>query len=70
MDVIKTRMTISKDYKTALDCAYRIYTEEGFSTFFSGAIPRLMHKIPANGLFFFSYEFLKTFFGVKSIDPK
>jgi len=64
MDVIKTRMMTTSDYSSIINAFIRISKEEGPSTFFAGATPRLMHKIPANGLFFLSYEFFKTLLGV------
>lgn len=67
MDVVKTRMMTSTEYKSVLDAILRISREEGLLAFFSGTTPRLMHKIPANGLFFLSYEVLKTALGVKTL---
>lgn len=64
MDVIKTRMMTASDYSSISDAFFRITREEGLHTFFAGATPRLMHKIPANGLFFLCYEFFKTILGV------
>lgn len=57
MDVVKTRvMTQGHLYKGVWDVVGRTYAEEGASAFFKGAAPRLMHKIPANGIFFAAYE--------------
>eukprot|EP01038_Epipyxis_sp_PR26KG_P006979 gene6979-9540_t len=68
MDLIKTRLmtTKNKDSTTVgiLVTIVKIFQEEGLSTFFVGMTPRLVHKIPANGLFFLFYEALKAFFGV------
>lgn len=57
MDVIKTRLQTNMDYLGVCDCAMRIWKEEGYVGFLKGSKPRLMHKIPANGLFFVGYEF-------------
>ncbi len=64
MDVVKTRMMTGKEYKTIFDAIYRIGKEEGLMTFFVGTLPRLLHKIPANGLFFLFYEMFRGILGV------
>lgn len=59
LDVVKTRlMTGNQQYKytSVADAISRIAREEGLLTFFVGSAPRLMHKMPANGLFFLCYE--------------
>lgn len=66
MDVVKTRMMTSTQSATVLEVVSQIAREEGLLTFFVGVGPRLMHKIPANGLFFLSYEAIRTFLGVPS----
>lgn len=62
-DVIKTRLqttTTTTVYGGSIvKCAMAIYNEGGSSAFLRGSIPRLMHKIPANGFFFVFYEFFK-----------
>ena len=57
MDVVKTRLQTDVDYLGVSDCFRRIWNEEGAFAFLKGSKPRLMHKIPANGLFFVGYEF-------------
>jgi len=66
MDVIKTRMQTNNrnGYKNVGEAFYRIYRDEGMMTFLSGVAPRLMHKVPANGLFFLCYEFFRSILGV------
>ncbi len=64
MDVVKTRMMTSTQSATVGEVVARIAREEGLLTFFVGVGPRLMHKIPANGLFFLTYEAIRTFLGV------
>jgi hypothetical protein len=59
MDVVKTRLMSGGDqygYTSVGDAARRMLSEEGGSSFFRGASSRLMHKIPANGLFYLCYE--------------
>lgn len=64
MDVIKTRMMTTKTYSGVIDASKRILKEEGAATFLVGVYPRLMHKIPANGLFFLCYEKFRVILGV------
>ena len=66
MDVVKTRMMTGVEYNSIVDATIRIFKEEGFMTFFVGTTPRLMHKIPANGLFFLCYEMFRQMLGVKT----
>jgi len=65
MDVIKTRAMTTKQYKSVTEAAVRILKEEGIKTFFVGTYPRLLHKIPANGLFFLCYEAFKKLLGTE-----
>lgn len=68
MDVVKTRlMTAAKggsDAQSVVSCVRAILRDEGVSAFFIGTPARLMHKVPANGLFFLCYELFRTMFGV------
>jgi len=43
-----------------LVCARETYIEGGSAAFLRGSVPRLMHKVPANSLFFCFYEAFKT----------
>lgn len=72
MDVVKTRMMTDMkgggnviQYASVSDCIQRIFKEEGFKSFFIGTGPRLMHKVPANGLFFLCYEWFRQMLDVK-----
>lgn len=71
MDVVKTRlMTTAAAPEGAVagsvvGTVTSIIRDEGLPTFFIGSIPRLMHKIPANGLFFLCYEAFKAMLGVE-----
>ncbi|KAL3763372.1 hypothetical protein ACHAWU_001945 [Discostella pseudostelligera] len=64
-DVIKTRLqTTSSDATSAYGgsitaCALAVMKEGGPMAFLRGSVPRLIHKIPANGFFFVFYEFFK-----------
>jgi len=64
MDVVKTRMMTGTRYSSIFDATMKIASEEGFTTFFIGTVPRLLHKIPANGLFFLCYETFRSLLGV------
>ena len=55
MDVVKTRLMSGGDdfrYASVGNAVARIVKEDGVSVFFSGTSSRLLHKIPANGLFY------------------
>ena len=65
MDVVKTRLMTSQDGGGGVwSCVARILREEGPGAFLIGTPARLMHKIPANGLFFLFYELFRTMLGV------
>jgi solute carrier family 25 S-adenosylmethionine transporter 26 len=66
MDLMKTRVMTSKAYDSVTAAAFSILKNEGILTFFVGVGPRLLHKIPANGLFFLCYESFRSILGVKS----
>jgi len=72
MDVIKTRMMTgaSGRYKSVLDAVRVMYREEGLGCFVIGTLPRLAHKVPANGLFFLCYEAFRSFLGVHEKETK
>lgn len=61
MDVIKTRLQVDSNLYSGsiLDCTRATYNEGGLAAFLRGSVPRLMHKIPANGAFFVFYELFR-----------
>jgi len=65
LDVIKTRLqTVGSGgvapYGGSISaCAVAVLEEGGLMAFLRGSVPRLMHKIPANGCFFVFYEFFR-----------
>ena len=63
-DLLKTRMMVGGEYSTIFGAIQRIYKEEGAKAFLIGMGPRLMQKIPANGIFFLFYEVFKSALGV------
>lgn len=65
MDVIKTRMMTSKRYADVPTAAYRILHEEGPGAFMIGVSSRLLHKVPANGLFFLCYEWFRVILDIQ-----
>ncbi|GKZ27507.1 hypothetical protein AbraCBS73388_004822 [Aspergillus brasiliensis] len=71
LDTVKTRMQsleASKNYKNSFVCAARIFKDEGFFTFWSGAVPRLARLIMSGGIVFTMYE--KTMDALDGLDPE
>ena len=68
MDVVKTRLMGGDhgeyDYTSVGNAVQRMLVEEGPKSFFIGTTGRLMHKIPANGLFYIFYESFRALLGV------
>ncbi|KAL8711077.1 MAG: hypothetical protein Q9220_004458 [cf. Caloplaca sp. 1 TL-2023] len=59
LDTIKTRMQSIEaraEYKNSFACAARIFRKEGISTFWSGAVPRLVRLTLSGGIVFTIYE--------------
>lgn len=69
LDVIKTRLQTGNalKYSGVWDCGYTILKEEGPKAFMKGSVPRLIHKIPANAVFFLSYEFFRRLLKVEQV---
>jgi len=67
MDVVKTRVMLlpSEQYKGLSFIVSDIWVNEGACTFFKGAVPRLLHRVPANAVFFVVYEFFRTLFKIQ-----
>eukprot|EP00546_Thalassionema_frauenfeldii_P009579 CAMPEP_0178909852 /NCGR_PEP_ID=MMETSP0786-20121207/8769_1 /TAXON_ID=186022 /ORGANISM="Thalassionema frauenfeldii, Strain CCMP 1798" /LENGTH=385 /DNA_ID=CAMNT_0020582033 /DNA_START=418 /DNA_END=1575 /DNA_ORIENTATION=- len=66
LDTIKTRLVTqitapsnADAYKGILDCAFRVYREEGMGAFYRGLSPRLLSVVPMIGIQFGVYEFTK-----------
>ena len=63
LDVIKTRLQttdVTGEYGGSISkCALSVWNEGGAAAFLRGSVPRLMHKVPANGAFFVFYEFFR-----------
>lgn len=58
IDTVKTRMQSIEAraaYKNSLDCAVKIFKNEGVLTFWSGALPRLGRLIMSGGIVFTMY---------------
>ena len=49
---------------TVSGVASSILQDEGISAFMKGCVPRLLHKMPANMIFFVTYEMFRNFLGV------
>jgi solute carrier family 25 S-adenosylmethionine transporter 26 len=74
MDVVKTRMMVGKRPATALAAGSEgwwatvvsiAHEEEGAMAFWKGCAPRLLQKMPANAVFFLSYEFFRALLRVE-----
>ena len=68
MDVLKTRLQTSgpSSYGGSIAaCAAAVLEEGGPAAFLRGSVPRLIHKIPANGCFFAFYELFRRALGAK-----
>ena len=68
MDVVKTRLMGGDKgiymYTSVSNAVRRMWHEEGAKAFFIGTSGRLLHKIPANGLFYIFYEGFRSLLGV------
>ncbi|SCU86425.1 LAMI_0D02014g1_1 [Lachancea mirantina] len=63
IDVIKTRMQSKyawSTYKSSVNCAYRIFVEEGISQFWRGWAPRLMKVSLAGSVSFGVYQYTEN----------
>ena len=58
-DVIKTRYQTDKSYKNIIDCAQKIYKQNGFTGFYRGGLWRVLKSSPQFGITFFVFEKLK-----------
>lgn len=65
MDVVKTRLMVSPHlYKGYWSVVASTWEREGAGAFMKGALPRLIHKMPANSIFFVVYEAGRRLLGV------
>ncbi|CCE65906.1 hypothetical protein TPHA_0N01250 [Tetrapisispora phaffii CBS 4417] len=63
IDVIKTRMQSKyawKYYKNSINCAYRIFVEEGMRVFWKGWLPRLFKVGISGGVSFGIYQYTEN----------
>lgn len=70
LDTVKTRMQsidARKEYRNSAVCVSRIFREEGFLTFWSGAVPRLARVVLSGGIVFTLYE--KSMETMEKLDP-
>lgn len=64
MDVLKTRLMAGRQsYGSVNNAITALLKEDGMAALFTGWQSRLLHKIPANGLFFVAYEFFRVALG-------
>ncbi|QLG74606.1 hypothetical protein HG535_0G04890 [Zygotorulaspora mrakii] len=63
IDVVKTRMQSKyawKSYKNSINCAYRIFVEEGFTHLWKGWVPRLFKVGLSGGISFGVYQYVEN----------
>jgi len=77
LDTIKTRLvtqvsgpSTADAYKGIVDCAIRVYREEGMRTFYRGLAPRLISVVPMIGIQFGVYEFMKKAMRERDVSKK
>lgn len=72
MDVIKTRLQTDSDMYggSVIACTRVVWQEGGFSAFMRGAVPRLVHKVPANAFFFLFFEAFRRILHVEEAIQK
>jgi solute carrier family 25 S-adenosylmethionine transporter 26 len=64
MDVLKTRLMAGRQsYGSVNNAMAALLKEDGIAALFTGWQSRLLHKIPANALFFVAYEFFRVALG-------
>lgn len=71
LDTIKTRMQsieARRQYGNTFRCAGMIFKQEGVSTFWSGALPRLVRLVLSGGIVFTMYEKSMDLFN--KLDPE
>jgi len=71
LDVLKTRMQsiqAKQLYRNTLDCAYKIWSQEGILAFWAGTTPRLGRLILSGGIVFTVYEKMMDLF--ETFDPQ
>nr|XP_020464756.1 mitochondrial carnitine/acylcarnitine carrier protein-like isoform X3 [Monopterus albus] len=47
-------------YAGPLDCAVRLYKEQGIRSVYKGTVLTLVRDVPSSGLYFLTYEYLKN----------
>ncbi|KAL7579937.1 hypothetical protein ACA910_004935 [Epithemia clementina (nom. ined.)] len=75
MDTIKTRLVTQGGaasitrvpYKGIIDCAVRVYREEGIGAFYRSLPPRLVSVVPLIGIQFGVYEAMKKFMMMRKV---
>ena len=67
MDVLKTRLQVQPELYggSVIRCTKMALEEAGPAVFMRGIVPRMMHKIPANGAFFVFFEFYRRLLRVE-----
>mmetsp|Transcript_57358 Transcript_57358/g.124632 ORF Transcript_57358/g.124632 Transcript_57358/m.124632 type:complete len:297 (+) Transcript_57358:507-1397(+) len=67
MDVVKTRVMTAKQASSVLALVSAMWRDEGVTAFGKGVVPRLLHKIPASGVFWLLFELFRKLFRVDEL---
>ncbi|RWS01841.1 hypothetical protein B4U79_02890, partial [Dinothrombium tinctorium] len=60
LQVQATKPDLMVQYKGPIDCAKHLLREGGIKSIYKGTAVTLLRDLPANGVYFASYDFLKT----------
>jgi hypothetical protein len=58
MELIKTQMQVKRDKSSAIDTIRSIFRDSGYRGFARGLVLTMAREIPANAIYFTSYEFM------------
>jgi hypothetical protein len=61
---------VSDPYLGIVDCAIRVFREEGIGAFYRGLAPRLVSVVPMIGIQFGVYEFAKKTMLKRTVKPR
>lgn len=56
---IQSGQGAEKKYNGAMDCAKKLYKQGGIQSVYKGTVATLLRDVPASGVYFMTYEWLK-----------
>lgn len=59
LQIQSANSNVEKKYNGTLDCAKKLYREGGIRSVYRGTAATLMRDVPASGVYFATYEWLK-----------